>query len=133
MNKATLVSISVLASAIAFIGANASAEETASPAHAPEIKSWEQIAYELSNYDPIDCYNAQYGELVCRPKLEKDGTYGEECRMMRISCGVLDPSDYNLGSTTYDPDESPSEYEQMAIDEGWYMTPLEDTSWMFED
>ena len=93
MNRTTRTALIALIASIAFIGMKASAEEPP----APEIKSWLQLAEERSNYDPIACYAMEHSARVCRPKLEDDGSYGEECQEMRVECGVLIPEgDYML-------------------------------------
>ena len=103
MNRYTQAALAALLASVAFIGANADADETKQPV----IKSWEEIAAAYSVYDPHACYNQQYGAEVCRPKLEADGTHGEECIMMRTECGVysidyLWPYTDDLPAPTYD-------------------------------
>jgi len=92
MNRYTQAALAALLASIAFIGANADAEEIKQPV----IKSWEEIAAKYSRYNQLDCYLMNYSDKVCRPKLESDGTYGKECQDMRVYCGVYIPQGKTL-------------------------------------
>ena len=130
MNRSTQTALIALIASIAFIGANASAQETSPPARAPEIKSWEELAAEHSNYDPLACDAYVYSARVCRPKLEADGSYSEECQEMLWNCGVLVPEggapylpEYDV---TYYPAENPFNWPADS-------TGASDSSWLYED
>ena len=98
----------------------------------PEIKSWEELADEHSNYDSEACYYGQESsERICRPKLEANGSYSEECQTMRAVCGMLIPENIQIL-------EFPESYDPWHPGEGPSNWPAESTGaydihWANED
>lgn len=154
MNRYTQAALAALLASVAFIGANANAEEATQPV----TKSWEDIAIEPSFYDPIDCYNLYYDGNVYQPEQQEDGTYGEEYIMMHTECSIYsidtfwpdadgfpgspyDSSYWELDDIYVDWDNYPDRvYEEDcgAVGEDSCSPPLDDgpisgTSGMFED